>query len=93
MRPRIALTGSVRRPVADASVNKNKENQYFQPNNCKRRYSKQILCNHIITQSVHQPEDASLAVWALLFIDLVQRQIPSFWKSVKFKLKVSESFS
>ena len=74
MRPRISITGHVRpsvgrsvgRSVGDAFV-KNKENHYFRPNNCRRRYTRQISCNHIIIQSFNHHEDASLALWALFF--------------------------
>ena len=77
MRPRISITGyvrwsvnpfvrwSVRPSVGDAFV-KNKENHYFCPKNCRRRYTRQISCNHIIIQSFNHHEDASLALWALL---------------------------
>ena len=50
--------------VGDAFV-KNKENQYFRANDWKRRCTRQISCNHIIIQSFHHHEDASLALWAL----------------------------
>ena len=58
MRPRISIWGSVRpsvgpsvrRSVGDAFV-KNKENHYFRANNCSRRYTRRISCNHIIIQS------------------------------------------
>ena len=46
------------------SWTKNKENQYFRANNCKRRYTRQISCNHIIIQLFHH-HDESLAVWTL----------------------------
>ena len=47
----------------DAS--KKRENYYFRANNCRRRYTRRISCNHIIIQSFHHHEDASLALWAL----------------------------
>ena len=53
----------VRPSVGDAFV-KNKGNHYFRANNCRRRYTRQISCNHIIIQSFNH-EDASLALWAL----------------------------
>ena len=59
---------SVGPSVSDAFV-KNKENHYFQANNCSRRYNGQISCNHVIIKSFHRHEDASLALWALLGTD------------------------
>jgi len=50
--------------VGDAFV-KNKENHDFRVNDCRRRYTRQISCNHIIIQSFNHHEDASLALWAL----------------------------
>ena len=66
---------SVRRPVGPSvgpSVGrwrfrkKNKENHYFRANNCRMRHNRQISCNHIIIQSFHHHEEASLALWAFL---------------------------
>ena len=42
-------------------------NKYVTGVNCKRRYTRRISCNHIIIQSFHHHEDASLALWALLY--------------------------
>ena len=63
-----SIRQSVHPTVGDAFV-KNKENHHFWVNNCRRRYSRWIWCNHIINddiiQSFHHHEDASLALWAL----------------------------
>ena len=59
---------SVRRsvgPLVGDALVKNKENHYFRANNCWRRYTRQISCNHIIIQSFNHHLDASLALWAL----------------------------
>ena len=60
---------SVRPSVGDALVI-NKENQYFQANDCKGRHTRQISCNHIIIQSFHHHEDVLLALWALFIFFL-----------------------
>merc|ERR1711951_309795 len=62
---RPSVRRSVRWLVGDAFV-KNKENHYFRANHCSKRYTRQISFNHVIIQSFHHHEDASLALWALL---------------------------
>ncbi len=67
---------SVRRsvgPWVGHAFVENKEYPYFRANNCSRRYTRRISCNHIVIQSFHQHEDASLALWALL------RVLNCFW--------------
>ena len=62
---------SVRPSVGDAFV-KNKGNHCFPANNCRRRYTRQISCNHIIIQSFNHHEDASLALWALFCLEILK---------------------
>ena len=72
---------SIRPSVGDTFV-KNKENPYFQANDCRRKYTRQISCNHIIIESFNHHEDASSAISALFkrlerpCICLVQSGLP-----------------
>ena len=98
MCPRISIWGSVRlsvglsvrRSVGDAFV-KNKENNHFWANNYSRRYSRRISCNHIIIQSFHHHEDASLALWALFLGPTVLRMYGAASRSISIRFVRSET--